>query len=146
MGARDYFFNRPIKGWLFHTLLNVVPFDRTENVIEGLRLAEAVLCSGRPVLIYPEGRRSPNGELQPFKSGIGLLGIELGVPIVPCSVEGTYAAMPKGSGIPRPRPIRVTFGPPVTMESYRALQGTVERRELWRRIAEEVRAAVARLR
>jgi 1-acyl-sn-glycerol-3-phosphate acyltransferase len=145
MGARDYFFNKRLKGWLFHTLLNVIPFDRTENVMEGLRLAEAVLCSGRPVLIYPEGRRSATGQLQPFKPGIGLLGVELGVPIVPCCVEGSHAAMPKGSALPRPRRIRVTFAPPVTMESYRALRGTMERRELWRRVADDVRAAVERI-
>jgi 1-acyl-sn-glycerol-3-phosphate acyltransferase len=145
MGARDYFFNRRLKGWFFHTFLNVIPFDRNENVIEGLRLAQAVLRAGRPVLIYPEGRRSPGGELQPFKAGIGLLGAELGVPIVPCCVEGTHAALPKGRTWPRRSKVRVTFAPPVTMDAYRARYGSEDRRDLWRQIAEDVRAAVARL-
>jgi long-chain acyl-CoA synthetase len=146
MGARDYFFNRRLKGWFFHTFLNVIPFDRGENVIEGLRLAQAVLRANRPVLIYPEGRRSANGELQPFKAGIGLLGVELGVPIVPCYVSGTHAALPKGRTWPRRSQVRVTFAPPIPMDEYRARYSAEDRRELWRHIAEDVRAAVDRLR
>lgn len=145
MGARDYFFNSALKGWFFHTFLKVIPFDRTEKVIEGLRLARAVLVSGRPVLIYPEGRRSVSGELMGFKPGIGLLGVELGVPIVPCLVEGTYASLPKGSYWPRRSRIRVTFGKPVTMDAYRARGDEMERVALYRRIAEDVRAAVLAL-
>ena len=145
MGARDYFFNRRLKGWFFHTFLNVIPFDRNENVIEGLRLAQAVLRAGRPVLIYPEGRRSAGGELQPFKAGIGLLGVELGVPIVPCFIEGTHAALPKGRRFPRRAKIRVAFGAPITMDGYRAEHARHERRELYRRAAEDVRSAVERL-
>ncbi len=146
MGARDYFFNRRLKGWFFHTFLKVIPFDRTEKVIEGLRLARSVLVSGRPVLIYPEGKRSVGGELQPFKPGIGLLGVELGVPIVPCLIEGTFAAMPKGRAIPRRSKIRVTFAPPLTMEPYRARHAEVDRVGLYRQIADDVRQAVLGLR
>jgi long-chain acyl-CoA synthetase len=146
MGARDYFFNRRLKGWVFHTFLKVIPFDRTEKVIEGLRLARSVLVSGRPVLIYPEGKRSMTGELQPFKPGIGLLGVELGVPIVPCLIEGTFAAMPKGTAVPRRSKVRVTFAPPVTMERYRAQHADADRVALYRKIAEDVRQVVLRLR
>jgi long-chain acyl-CoA synthetase len=146
MGARDYFFNRRLKGWFFHTFLKVIPFDRTERVIEGLRLARSVLVSGRPVLIYPEGKRSVGGELLPFKPGIGLLGVELGVPIVPCLVEGTFAAMPKGKAIPRRSKVRVTFAPPVTMERYRAEHAGDDRVGLYRKIADDVRQVVMNMR
>jgi long-chain acyl-CoA synthetase len=146
MGARDYFFNRRLKGWFFHTFLKVIPFDRTERVIEGLRLARSVLVSGRPVLIYPEGKRSVGGELQPFKPGIGLLGVELGMPIVPCLIEGTFAAMPKGKAIPRRSKVRVTFAPPVTMERYRAQHAGDDRVGLYRRIADDVRQVIREMR
>ncbi len=146
MGARDYFFNRRLKGWFFHTFLKVIPFDRTERVIEGLRLARSVLVSGRPVLIYPEGKRSVGGELLPFKPGIGLLGVELGVPIVPCLVEGTFAAMPKGKAIPRRSKVRVTFAPPVTMEQYRERHADADRVGLYRKIADDVRQVVMKMR
>lgn len=146
MGARDYFFNHKLRGWMFHTFLNVVPFDRTQNMIKGLQLARSVLRSGRPVLIFPEGKRSVTGELQPFKAGIGLLGLELGVPIVPCCIEGSHAALPKGRSIPRRAHIRVTFAPPITMDRYRTQQSHVERRRLYRQIAADVRLVVESLR
>jgi long-chain acyl-CoA synthetase len=146
MGARDYFFKTRLKGWFFHTFLKVIPFDRTEHLMEGLRLAQAVLRSGKPVLIYPEGRRSATGELQPFKAGIGLLGVELGVPIVPCWVEGTYAALPKGKVLARRGKVRVHFAPPITMGRYqKEYAACTERREMWRRIADDVRAEVERM-
>lgn len=146
MGARDYFFNWKAKGLFFHLFLNVVPFERTANMVEGLRLARSLLKAQHPVLIYPEGTRSANGRLQPFKAGIGWLGVELGVPIVPCYIEGTYAALPKGKTIPRRAKTRVTFGPPITMEQYLAQRHNhADKRELYRRIAEDVRSVVERL-
>lgn len=146
MGARDYFFNWKAKGLFFHLFLNVVPFERTANMVEGLRLAKSLLKAQHPVLIYPEGTRSTNGRLQPFKAGIGWLGVELGVPIVPCYIEGTYAALPKGKTIPRRAKTRVTFGPPITMEQYLAQRHNhADKRELYRRIAEDVRSVVERL-
>jgi 1-acyl-sn-glycerol-3-phosphate acyltransferase len=146
MGARDYFFNWKAKGWFFHTFLNVVPFERTANMVEGLRLAKSLLGAQHPVLIYPEGTRSSTGRLQPFKAGIGWLGVELGVPIVPCYIDGTYDALPKGQTLPKRSKARVTFGKPVTMEQYLALkQGQADKRELYRRVAEDVRTVVERL-
>jgi 1-acyl-sn-glycerol-3-phosphate acyltransferase len=145
MGARDYFFNRRLKGWFFHTFLNIIPFNRTEAMIKGLRLARSVLHAGRPVLIFPEGTRSKDGQLQPFKPGIGLLGLELGVPIVPCHIEGTHAALPKGKAVPRRAKIRVTFAPPITMAEYRARHPAADRRQLYRCVAEDVRAVIANM-
>jgi long-chain acyl-CoA synthetase len=145
MGARDYFFSSRPRGWFFHTFLNVVPFERTENMIKGLRLAQTVLRSGQPVLIFPEGTRGEDGDLHPFKPGIGLLGVELGVPIIPCLIEGTFAALPKGRLLPRHWPIRVTFAAPIRMDEYRAQHAKFERRELYRKVANDVREIVARL-
>lgn len=146
MGARDYFFNWKAKGWFFHTFLNVVPFERTANMVEGLRLAKSLLRAQHPVLIYPEGTRSVNGRLQPFKAGIGWLGVELGVPIVPCYIDGTYTALPKGQTLPRRSKARVTFGNPITMEQYLAQkQAHADKRELYRRVADDVRTVVERL-
>jgi len=146
MGARDYFFNWKAKGWFFHTFLNVVPFERTANMVEGLRLAKSLLRAEHPVLIYPEGTRSATGRLQPFKAGIGWLGVELGVPIVPCYIEGTFNALPKGKTLPRRSKARVTFGPPISMEQYLAQkQAHADKKELYRRVAEDVRSVVERL-
>jgi 1-acyl-sn-glycerol-3-phosphate acyltransferase len=67
------------------------------------------------------------------------------VPVVPCRIEGTHASLPKGRFWPRRSRVRVRFGAPIAMDDYRAEYGTGDRRELWRRVAEDVRAAVDRL-
>jgi long-chain acyl-CoA synthetase len=65
---------------------------------------------GWSVLIFPEGTRSPNGELQPFKAGVGLLAVELGIPVVPIKLSGLHQVLSKGSWLPRRGPVTVTIG------------------------------------
>lgn len=143
LGARDYFFNTRLKGWFFHTFLRVVPFDRTVNPLEGLRVAAAILQAGYPLLIFPEGTRSVTGKLQPFKPGLGLLAIETGVPVVPAYIEGTFEALPKGRVFPKRAKVKVTFGESVKVEMFRTLN--LERRELYQRLTEEVRQQIEAL-
>jgi 1-acyl-sn-glycerol-3-phosphate acyltransferase len=54
-----------------------------------------LLAEGSPVLFFPEGTRSANGELQPFKDGAFQLAIETGVPVIPVAVSGTHVTLPK---------------------------------------------------
>ncbi len=135
LGARDYFFNNWWRGWFFHTFLRVVPFDRTVNPLEGLRLAAAILNAGYPLLLFPEGTRSVTGKLQPFKPGLGMLAVETGVPIVPALIEGTFEALPKGRLFPKRHPVRVTFGEPVRIEMFVTDPSLAsERRALYQRV------------
>ncbi|MBI4553870.1 MAG: AMP-binding protein [Candidatus Latescibacteria bacterium] len=146
LGAKDYFFNTPTKAWFFSTFLNVIPFDRHGDFFEGLRSSSRVLAPKRPILIYPEGTRSVSGELQPFKVGLGLLALELNVPVVPAYIRGTYDALPKGRSFPKPGAIQVIFGPPLSMTPYRAKKGTRMNYDLYRDIVQQVRLAIERLR
>jgi len=84
IGARDYFFNSSFKSWIFSNCLNVVPIERDEISLVGLRRITRILKSGEPVLIFPEGTRSRTGKLQDFKPGIGLVAWESKAPILPC--------------------------------------------------------------
>lgn len=70
------------------------------------------------VVIFPEGTRSPTGELLPFKKGAFMLAIHTGVEIVPAVVLGTYRILPKGAWRVRPGPIIVRFGEPIRVEQY----------------------------
>ncbi len=147
LGARDYFFSSRWRGWFFHTFLRVVPFDRTVNPLEGLRLAAAILNEGYSLLIFPEGTRSVTGRLQPFKPGLGMLAVETGVPIVPALIEGTFEALPKGRLLPKPHPIRVTFGEPVLVEFIIPTSSrSVERRTLYQQVTDAVRQRIEALR
>ena len=53
LGARDYFFDSPVKSWFFSTFLNVVPIEREETSLSGLRMVQSILSQGEPILIFP---------------------------------------------------------------------------------------------
>jgi len=75
-----------------------VAVNRTNKraAIESVREAARVLQSGLGMLVFPEGTRSPDGKLLPFKKGPFHLAMEAGVPVVPITVTGSYEAWPKG--------------------------------------------------
>jgi long-chain acyl-CoA synthetase len=144
LGASDYFFDTALKRWFFSTFLNVVPIEREETSLAGLKMVKRILSSGESALIFPEGTRSRTGEIDAFKPGLGLLARELEVPIVPVRIEGTHPALPVGKVVPRRGKIVVTFGEPLTMEAYRG-DGAPPREELYRRIAADVRETIVGL-
>jgi long-chain acyl-CoA synthetase len=113
VGARDYFFDRTWKRLVLSQALPIIPFDREGDFLEGLRLCREAIGQGRSLLIFPEGTRSPSGDLLPFRAGVGVLAVELGLPIIPTAIQGTYQALPKGKVLPSRHPIRVSFGAPV---------------------------------
>lgn len=145
VGAKDYFFNSDLKGWFVSTFLNVLPFDRQDDFLQSLQLSEDAVRLGRSLIIFPEGTRSLSGRMAPFKPGLGLLALELGVPIVPAYIEGTFEALPKGRSLPRFRPITVRFGPPIDVSEYLARAAGEPRYLLYREIARRVQAAVEAL-
>jgi long-chain acyl-CoA synthetase len=118
--GEDYFFSTPVKRWVFTNVFDAVPMDRRAGGTGGLQRCMEVLNEdgGRDegLLVYPEGTRSLDGHLQPFKVGLGLMAVESGVPIVPTWVEGTHELLPKGRRIPRPGRVRVVFGRPLSPE------------------------------
>jgi 1-acyl-sn-glycerol-3-phosphate acyltransferase len=64
-------------------------------------------------LIYPEGTRSSDGNLQPFRRGGFFLAVECGAPIVPVTIRGTFELMPRGKWLVRKGPVQITFHEPV---------------------------------
>ncbi|MDE2927294.1 MAG: AMP-binding protein [Acidobacteriota bacterium] len=145
LGARDYFFNNAVRAWFFSTFLNVVPIEREETSLEGLRTIQTILQEGEPVLIFPEGTRSRTGELRSFKPGLGLIARELRVPIVPVRIDGAYQALPAGRTLPRPGRLEVTFGKPIRTERYFADGAEESRVQVYRKIADDVREHVVRM-
>jgi long-chain acyl-CoA synthetase len=145
MAAKDYFFDTPLKSWFFKACLNALPLDREEHATESLAICKAVLERGRAILIYPEGTRSVTGELQAFKSGIGVLAVELDYPLIPVCLRGTHEAWPKGRRIPRRGRIEVHFGPALDVSRLKAARDTVAAKDLYRAAAAELRAKVEAL-
>ncbi len=93
-----------------------VPVDREGEGRGRERIARAVRLMrdrGYSFLVFPEGQRSWDGTLQPFRRGGFFLALEAGVPIVPVSVLGTYELLPRGTRRVHKGPVRVTFHPAV---------------------------------
>ena len=74
----------------------------------------AALEAGYSFLAYPEGTRSPDGRLQPFKRGLFVMAIRSGASIVPVSVSGARKIMPKGKFAIYPGRVRITFHDPIS--------------------------------
>jgi 1-acyl-sn-glycerol-3-phosphate acyltransferase len=69
------------------------------------------------LILYPEGTRSRDGEIQTFKKGAGLFAVELRVPVVPAHIDGAHEILAKGRFVPRPRTVTVRFGEPIMFAS-----------------------------
>ncbi len=103
--------------WLL-TSVNCVPISRERLELKTMRTAQELCRSGRSVVIFPEGTRSPDGQLQPGLAGIGLLAEKIGVDILPVYVDA-FHAFSRHSKWPRPVPITVVFGAPMPLEQWR---------------------------
>jgi len=145
--ASDYFFDTTWKSVLWAFSLAAVPIERSRVNRRSADTAAELLDDGWNLVIYPEGGRSPDGYLQPFRGGAAYLARRTGRPVVPVYLHGTRSILPKrdathgrppgGSGsenrarrLPRRSPVTVVFGPPLTPaqgEDARRFSARVER-------------------
>ncbi|MCL6481782.1 MAG: 1-acyl-sn-glycerol-3-phosphate acyltransferase [Firmicutes bacterium] len=112
--AKKELFRIPIFGRALLTG-GFVPVDRSdpEAARRSVEHAIARVREGLSFLVFPEGTRSRDGRLQPFKKGAFVIAIAAGVPVVPISVAGSQCVMPKGAVAIRPGTIRVRFHPAI---------------------------------
>jgi long-chain acyl-CoA synthetase len=85
--AADTIYDNPIRGILASVLANAFPLQREGGVRKSLELLGSRMDKGYNILIYPEGKLSVGGPLQPFKAGAGLVAVEGGSPIVPVKLK-----------------------------------------------------------
>jgi long-chain acyl-CoA synthetase len=140
LAARDYFFDSPMKRAYFENFTNLIPMDRSGSLRESLRLAGESLTQGFNLLIFPEGTRSPNGELQEFKPTTGYLSLGFDVDILPVYLHGTYDALPKGAWWPKFENLEVRIGPVLSIDVLREKVKGLAKSEGYRlvtRMAEE---------
>ncbi len=118
LGARDYFYKNRLRAWLSSHVLNMVAIDRSKLDFRAVDACRAIAQHGGCMLVFPEGTRSTDGELHPFKPGFGLIALRVGIPVVPVYIHGTYQVLPKGRIRPRRHPVHVSFGSPIDARSY----------------------------
>ncbi|MGA6826174.1 AMP-binding protein [Nitrospira sp. NS4] len=111
IGWEPYFRSR-VSRWISR-LGRVILIGAEASFVTALQAAALVERRGGVLGIFPEGQRSIDGNPLPFQPGIGILACELGVPVVPAWIEGTYQAWPVGRTLPRFSPVSLVVGPPV---------------------------------
>ncbi len=107
----------PFFGWgLAGT--GAVSLDRsnTKQAVETLRKGSDKLGGGWSLLIYPEGTRTRDGYVQPFKKGAFMMAVNTGFPILPVTVNGAFKILPKTALLPMPGQVTLTLSDPITTE------------------------------
>ena len=126
----------PVLGRAFD-MAGFVPIERrsARRSMQAILQAAAAVRAGNSFLVFPEGTRSRTGELLPFKPGVFLIAARAGAPLVPMAIQGTRAAMRKGSPLVRPVTVSVRIGAPIEPAGAERETALIER----------TRAAVAEL-
>lgn len=112
--AKQSLWKIPFIGWHLHRS-GQIPVDQTtaRNAVAGLNRGVAALRSGLSLVLFPEGGRSPTGEVQAFLPGAAFMAIRAQVPLVPMTLVGTYELLPMHTYALRPRPLRLLIGQPL---------------------------------
>ncbi len=97
-----------------------IPIDRKNprQALKSLAQAEDLLKAGISIVVFPEGTRTLNGEIQDFKTALFVLPIRSRVPVVPVLIEGTFQALKRGSILLNRVPLKLTFYNPIPADSF----------------------------
>lgn len=136
MMAKADYFEKWYTAWFFRAA-NCIPVHREGGSAsaEALREGIAALKDGKLVGIFPEGTRSPDGRLYRGKTGVARMALEAHAPVVPVAVSGTFRYWPYNRKLPRPGPVTIEFGKPLSFERHYA---TPADRFVLRSITDEV--------
>ncbi len=131
----------PVLGWLLPKL-NVIPVNQEGIDRSALKALIRVLKSGNAALVFPEGARTLDGNLQPAQAGVGLVISKTLAPVVPMRIFGAHEALPRGGGGLHFVPITIVVGEPIFfMETDLQSSG----KDLYGRLSQRVMDAIAAL-
>lgn len=139
--ARKTLFRFFLFRWLIESL-DAIPIDREGSGMQGLKETLRRLKQQEIVLIFPEGTRTPDGEVHPLKPGFCALAKRAKVPLVPLALEGSYDCWPRGQALPRLATLQVQFGEPIQPEEI----ARYDDRELVEEVERRIRACHAEAR
>jgi 1-acyl-sn-glycerol-3-phosphate acyltransferase len=136
--AKEELFRVPLFGSIIK-YCGAFPVKRGGHDAEAIQQFHDFLHSGKPLVIFLEGTRTLNGELQPAKKGVGMLLYNAKVPVIPAYIDGTFKCWPKGKLLPRPGHTSVNYGPAVSLEDlYREKADKTTYRKIADRLIEEI--------
>jgi len=131
----------PVLGWLLPKL-NVIPVNQEGIDRSALKALIRVLKSGNAALVFPEGARTLDGNLQPAQAGVGLVISKTLAPVVPMRIFGAHEALPRGGGGLHFVPITIVVGEPIFFTET-DLQSSGK--DLYGRLSQRVMDAIAAL-
>jgi 1-acyl-sn-glycerol-3-phosphate acyltransferase len=128
--------------WFF-THYNCIPVDPSGGDVSALRRALKVLKQGHALVLFPEGTRSPNGELGEGQGGIGFVIARARVPVVPAYISGAHEAFPRDRKWARPVKVKIEYGPCIPAHDVPTIY---DHRPDYARIAQFVMEQIAHIR
>jgi 1-acyl-sn-glycerol-3-phosphate acyltransferase len=145
--ARDVFGAHYLKNTVSRVMTNSLTLDRSSEFAGGLRALERVLRERRPLILFPEGRRSPDGRMLEFKHGAAMLAVRTGTPVVPIHLDGLHECLARGSHLPLPGPVRVRFGGAIDPLPFRNAveSGRMNKHQAYELLTRQLRDSVAKL-
>jgi 1-acyl-sn-glycerol-3-phosphate acyltransferase len=140
--ARKTLWKPGIPAWWL-TAVGCIPVDRDGGSdIGAMKRVMQELKSGKPLILFPEGTRSPDGVPRQPKAGVGLIACRTAVPVLPARIFRSFEALGKGGPLRLGTPISVVYGRPLLPPEYDDPAAGKERYQL---AAERIMAAIARL-
>jgi 1-acyl-sn-glycerol-3-phosphate acyltransferase len=139
--ARRTLMDTPVLGWLLPKL-NVIPVNQEGIDRSALKALIRVLKSGNAALVFPEGARTLDGDLQPAQPGLGLVIAKTLAPVVPMRIFGAHEALPRGGGGLHFVPITIVVGEPIF---FTAADLDSPGKDLYGRLSQRVMDAIGAL-
>lgn len=141
--ARKSLWNGKFATWWLDSV-GAIPVDRDGGSdVSAIKNVLRTVQSGKALTLFPEGTRSPDGTLQPAKSGVGMIACRTRVPVVPARIFNSHIAFGKGGGLRPGTRVSVVYGRPLQPADYDDPKAGKERYQL---ASEKIMAAIAALR
>ncbi len=147
LAKQEYFTGPGLKGALiasFFRSAGQIPVDRTGGKASqsAVREAQKVLRRGELMGVYPEGTRSHDGRLYKGRTGVAVMALTTGAPVVPCAMVGTFEIQPPGRVLPRIRRVTIRFGEPMEFSRFEGMEND---RLILRAVVDEIMYKVMEL-
>lgn len=145
--ARKTLFDVPILKHLIPRF-NALPIDRDGGGGAGLKTTLELMNRGGALILFPEGTRSRDGQLQSVHPGMGLTAIKSGATVVPVRISGTFESFGRHRRFPRPSKIRIHFGEPIDLTALQAEAAVADRlriKAIYHEVADRVLEAIRNL-
>jgi 1-acyl-sn-glycerol-3-phosphate acyltransferase len=140
--ARNTLWKPGVAAWWLDAV-GTIPVDRDGGTsLEAIKRVLRTLSRGRVVIVFPEGTRSPNGELQAPRPGVGLIACKAQVPVVPARIFGSFEAFGRGGRLRLGSPVSVSYGSPLAPQDF---DHPADGKERYARTAGRIMDAITRI-